>query len=192
MQQNQLPCSFYDQDAVSLAKQLLGKIFAYDNVAVRIVETEAYMPQDSASHAYKGKTQRNAPMFSSGGVLYVYLCYGMHQMINIVSGSEGSPQAVLIRAGEVIHGADIVQKRRSNLDLNGPGKFAQGLGIDTSFSGERLDRRVHIWDAPSVDSFVCTPRIGIEYALPKDRDALWRFITPLDSPKKRLVRKKKG
>lgn len=192
MSQNQLPCSFYEQDAISLAKQLLGKIICYENVAVRIVETEAYMPQDSASHAYKGKTQRNAPMFSSGGTLYVYLCYGMHQMLNIVSGTEGSPQAVLLRGGEVISGADIVQQRRSNLDLIGPGKLAQGLGIDTSFSGEFIDHSVHIWDAPPVEAYQSKPRVGIDYALPTDRDALWRFIAPHASPKKPKGRTKKG
>ena len=192
MLQNQMPASFYEQDAISLATQLLGKFLVHENVVIRIVETEAYMPQDTASHAYKGQTKRNIPMFMIGGTIYVYICYGMHQMLNIVSGKKGSPQAVLIRGGEVIEGKQIVLSRRNNLDLNGPGKLAQGLGINTSFSGSHIGQRISIWDAPLVSSYQSLPRVGIDYAEPKDRDALWRFMTPPQtSPKKLGERKRK-
>ena len=170
--------SFFYQDSTSLAPLLLGKLIQVGDVIIRIIETEAYMPEDSACHAYRGRTKRNAPMFEDGGCLYVYLCYGMHQMLNIVGGKEGSPQAVLIRGGEVMQGEEIVLKRRKNLDLMGPGKLAQALGLDRSYSGELLYHRVHLWDAP-VMSYTTHPRVGIDYALPKDRDALWRFVTPV-------------
>jgi len=171
-----LDSSFYLQEATELAPALLGKYLQMGTVVIRILETEAYMPKDSACHAHKGKTKRNAPMFDRGGFLYVYLCYGIHQMFNIVSGQEGSAQAVLIRAGEVFQGHDIVRERRGNLDLMGPGKLTQGLGIQVSLSGEKIGENIQLWDAPEV-SYTTHPRIGIDYALPKDRDALWRFVT---------------
>ncbi len=179
--------SFFYQESIQLAPLLLGKLIRVGDVTIRVLETEAYMPKDSACHAYKGRTKRNAPMFEAGGILYVYLCYGLHQMLNIVSGKKGSPQAVLIRAGEVIQGEDIVLQRRKNLDLIGPGKLAQALAIDRSYSGEELYHRVELLDAPPV-SYTALPRVGIDYALPKDRDALWRFVT---SPTQLLERKRK-
>lgn len=182
-----MPASFFLQESTILAPKLLGKHIQVENVVVRILETEAYMPKDSACHAYRGMTKRTAPMFCDGGILYVYLCYGLHQMLNIVGGTQNSPQAVLIRAGEVIKGQDIVLQRRKNIDLIGPGKLAQALGINTTYSGESLYNRVHIWDAPIVP-YTMHPRVGIDYAEPKDRNVLWRFITP---PTKPLVRKKK-
>ena len=181
-----MPRSFFHQECTKLAPLLLGKLIQVGPVVVRILETEAYMPEDSACHAYKGKTKRNAPMYELGGTLYVYLCYGLHQMLNIVGGEKGSPQAVLVRAGEVIQGEDIVCARRKNLDLIGPGKLAQALGVDRSYSGDLLYHRIHLWDAPSV-AHTTLPRVGIDYALPKDRDALWRFVTP---PTRPLVQKK--
>ena len=189
MNQTQLPPSFYQQDAIELAPKLLGKVLQFEEVAIRILETEAYMPIDSACHAHRGKTKRNAPMFEEGGILYVYLCYGIHQMLNVVSGKKGEAQAVLIRAGEVLSGTEVVCTRRKNLDLIGPGKLTQALAINNFHSGEPLYRQVHIWDAP-LAAYTCHPRVGIDYALPKDRDALWRFVTPsVHVPKKPLVRK---
>ena len=174
-----IPTSFYEHDALSLAPMLLGKHIVMGEVSLRIRETEAYMPDDSACHAYKGKTSRNAPMFAQGGILYVYLCYGIHQMLNVVTGPQGEPQAVLIRAADVVAGADVVQKRRGNLDLIGPGKVGQALALDKTFSGERLGVRLSICDAPEV-SYTAHPRVGIGYAKKKDRDALWRFVmTPM-------------
>ena len=170
-----IPTSFYEHDALSLAPMLLGKHMKMGGVSLIIRETEAYMPNDSACHAYKGKTNRNAPMFAKGGILYVYLCYGIHQMLNIVTGPQGEPQAVLIRAAEVISGASIVQKRRGSLDLIGPGKVGQALALNKTFSGEKLGVRLSICEAPEV-SYTAHPRIGIGYAQKKDRDALWRFV----------------
>lgn len=188
MSQNQLPRSFFLQDSTKLAPSLLGKLIQAGDVVIRVLETEAYMPEDSACHAYKGRTKRNAPMFDEGGKLYVYLCYGLHHLLNIVGGKKGSPQAVLIRAGEVVQGEETVLQRRKNLDLIGPGKLAQALGVDRSYSGESVYHRVHVWDAPAV-RHTTLPRVGIDYALPKDRDALWRFVTP---PTRLSVRRKRG
>lgn len=188
MSQDQISRSFFYQDSTELAPLLLGKLIQVGDVVVRILETEAYMPEDSACHAYKGRTKRNSPMFEVGGHLYVYLCYGLHQMLNIVGGEQGSPQAVLIRGGEVMQGEETVLQRRKNLDLIGPGKLAQALGVDRSYSGEILYHRVHVWNAPLV-SYTTHPRVGIDYALPKDRDALWRFKA---SPMRPLGQRKKN
>ncbi|MDR3150026.1 MAG: DNA-3-methyladenine glycosylase, partial [Oscillospiraceae bacterium] len=96
-----IPHSFYSRSAEELAPLLLGKLLCRSTdgrvIRYRITETEAYMPFDSACHAHRGKTKRNAVMFGHGGFAYVYLCYGIHNLLNIVSGEEGSPQAVLIR-----------------------------------------------------------------------------------------------
>ena len=191
MEEIRLDSSFYLQEATELAPALLGKYLQMDTVVIRILETEAYMPEDSACHASKGKTKRNAPMFDRGGFLYVYLCYGIHQMFNIVSGQKGSAQAVLIRAGEVFRGHDIVRERRRNLDLIGPGKLTQGLGVQRTLSGEQIGKNVQLWDAPAV-LHSKHPRIGIDYALPKDRDALWRFVTPAKYPTKNVKKRKRS
>ena len=179
MKYHVLESSFFEKEALVLAKSLLGKKIQCGPVMIRILETEAYMPNDSACHAYRGQTERNKPMFGPPGRLYVYLCYGIHQLLNVVSGTEGSPQAVLIRAAEVCKGHALAKERRGGrLELIGPGKLTQALGVDTSFSGERIGKRVHFYDSPPVESFTTKPRVGIDYAKPKDRDALWRFITP--------------
>ena len=185
MEAIRLDSSFYLQEATALAPALLGKYLQYGDVVVRILETEAYMPEDTACHAFRGKTKRNAPMFEAGGILYVYLCYGIHQMLNIVSGAKDSAQAVLIRGAEVIQGHEVVLTRRKNLDLIGPGKLTQGMGIDTGLSGEPVYTRIQIWSAAAVP-YTVYPRVGIDYALEKDRAALWRFVTPA------LYSKKKG
>src|SRR5215203_1138803 len=112
-----LPQSFYlRNDVVKIAKELLGKILVtnWDNqyTSGRIVETEAYAGEiDRASHASKGRTPRTEVMFGEGGRAYVYLCYGIHQMFNIVTNKEGVPHAILIRAVEPLEGVDIMLKR---------------------------------------------------------------------------------
>ena len=169
---------------------LLGKLISHDDVLIRILETEAYMPTDSACHAYKGKTNRNAPMFEAGGIWYVYLCYGLHQMLNVVSGDATSPQAVLIRAGEVIAGTEHVIQRRGNLDLIGPGKLGKALNLDKTYSGEKIGDRISILHAPEV-AYTTHPRIGIDYAKKCDREALWRFVTSPTVPSVQKKRSKK-
>lgn len=160
--------SFYQQDVTTVAERLVGKILVRrfdDNSEQRlpITETEAYMgEEDMACHARFGKTSRNAIMYESGGVVYMYLIYGMYWMLNIVAGEEGVPQAVLIRgAGK----------------YNGPGKLTKALGIDKSFYGEELFTSDRLWieDAPPATGVKKLPRIGINYADDYWRNIPWRF-----------------
>lgn len=160
---------FYKLDATELAPKLLGKLICrkFDDGSVmkaRIVETECYLgSEDSASHAYKGKTPRNSIMFEQGGVAYVYLCYGIHYLFNIVSGEKGKAQGVMIR------GVDSVI---------GPGRVTKYLAIDKEFYGENLKTSNKLWleDDGTVCKYTQAPRVGIGYAKTEDRNRLWRFI----------------
>lgn len=133
-------------DTVALARFLIGTILVHDlpegTVAARIVETEAYLPDDPASHSFRGPTTRNAPMFGRRGHAYVYLNYGMYWLFNISSETEGTGAGVLVRASEPVLGAEIMALRRPgqhgpNL-LNGPGKLAAAMGIGPAHSGADL------------------------------------------------------
>ena len=158
---------FFTQDAYPLAQRLIGKYICrkIDGVIsrYRITETECYIGTgDTACHAHKGKTARTSIMWAGGGVCYVYLCYGIHNMLNFVSGEEDNPQAVLIRGVE---------------GYNGPGKLTKALDIDRSFNGESLTTSERIWlEYGERIPYTATPRIGINYAEEKDRSALWRFV----------------
>lgn len=159
--------NFFKQDAEKLAQQLLGKYLCINNNGLilkkKIVETECYFGFDSACHAYKGKTKRNENMFKLGGTIYIYLIYGIYYMLNISSGDENQPQAVLIRGVE---------------ELNGPGKLTKTLGIDMTFNGENVIHSNKIWieeDGQPI-KFKSFKRIGIDYAKEEDRNRLWRFI----------------
>jgi DNA-3-methyladenine glycosylase len=159
---------FFQQDAVTLAQKLLGKILVRawpDETCSRfiITETEAYVGEDDlACHASKGRTSRTEIMYSEGGVLYVYLIYGMYWMLNIVSGNRDHPEAVLIRALS---------------DINGPGRVGRTLQLDKSFNGECLTNSKCIWleDAPEITRFNSAPRIGIDYAGDYWKNVPWRF-----------------
>lgn len=182
-----LPLAFYRQeDVVSVAEQLLGKkLFTQiDDVITGgiITETEAYDGAiDKACHAYGGKyTNRTATMFLGGGVTYVYLCYGIHHLLNVVSGTEGNPQAVLIRAIEPIVGIETMLQRRKMDKLApritaGPGALSQALGIDKKLNAKDLsDNEIWIEDFESYtdENIVATTRIGVAYA---QEHALWPF-----------------
>ena len=142
-----LPPSFYrKKDVVAIAKDLIGKIVITNTNGVvtsgRIVETEAYVAHiDKASHAYKGKrTQRNEYMYAEAGTVYVYICYGMHHMLNVVTNDMDVPDAVLIRAIEPLKGMEemLIRTGKKNMDntlTKGPGNVAKALGITKSFSG---------------------------------------------------------
>ena len=147
---NKLPQSFYKStNILQLAKDLLGKVLC-SNIndkftSGKIVETEAYLgSNDKASHSYNNKkTQRTAPMFASGGISYVYLCYGIHHLFNVVVGGKNNPCAILVRGLEPVEGVDIMLKRRNLNSLkneltNGPGKLTQALGITTQINTESL------------------------------------------------------
>ncbi|WP_051887290.1 DNA-3-methyladenine glycosylase [Chryseobacterium piperi] len=186
-----LSYSYYqNQDVVFLAKDLLGKVlFTQIDGKVTagiIVETEAYFGViDKASHAYGGRrTDRTETLYSQGGISYVYLCYGIHHLFNIVSSVQDEPHAVLIRAIEPLVGKEIMESRRKMpvtkpAISSGPGSAAKALGIDRSFNkkdltGEEIwieDRKIRY----TSDEVIAGPRIGVAYA---QEDALlpWRFF----------------
>ena len=166
------PKYFQDHDAVAVAPWLLGRILvraAVDGGVTRhvITETEAYNgPEDKACHASKGRTARTDVMFRPGGVWYVYLCYGMHEMLNLVVGPEDFPAAVLIRG---VQGAE------------GPGRVTKRLGINRTLNGLPATKAsgLFIEDAGSVVSkkwIQTSPRIGVDYAGPVWAGKRWRFV----------------
>lgn len=186
----QVPLPFYmQQDVVDIARSLLGKILhtALDGhyTAGIIVETEAYNGViDKASHAYGNRrTKRTEVMYAQGGVAYVYLCYGIHHLFNVVTNVAGVPHAVLIRALEPLHGIDVMMERRHKLKADfsitkGPGSVAQALGLHTRHSGETLLGPA-IWITEAKEEMnqkeiIASPRIGVDYA---QEDALlpYRF-----------------
>ncbi len=186
-----LPFSYYlNPDVLFLAKDLLGKVLYTqidgDVTAGIIVETEAYHGvQDKASHAYGGRrTNRTETLFQQGGISYVYLCYGIHNLFNIVSSVDGEPHAVLIRAIEPLTGLDIMEARRKIAATkaaisSGPGSAAKALGIDRTFNEKELTGE-EIWIEDhniryTADQIAAVPRVGVAYA---QEDALlpWRFF----------------
>ncbi len=159
MQNKVLDKSFFKKDAFFVAENLLGKYlvrrYRKKEIALKINEVEIYDGfEDKASHASKGKTKRNAPMFNEGGVFYVYLIYGMYDMLNVVCGKKGHPSAILIRgAGK----------------LNGPGKLTKFLKINRSFNGKKIKKKTKLWiedrgEVVSKKDIKKTPRIGVGYA----------------------------
>ncbi|MFH1428594.1 MAG: DNA-3-methyladenine glycosylase [Candidatus Margulisiibacteriota bacterium] len=139
---NILPRGFYNRPTITVARELLGKTLVYqvspDNrFTAKIIETEAYLDDDPASHAFRGKTPRNAPMFGPPGFTYIYFIYGMYHCLNFVTEKEGKAGAVLIRALEPLEGIEQMQKNRArgnkNVDMhnlsNGPGKLCRALGL---------------------------------------------------------------
>ena len=145
-----LPPDFYDRPVLEVAPDLLGAVVRHRSaagpVSVRLTEVEAYLgPEDSlhpdpGSHTYRGPTPRNAPMFGPAGHLYVYFTYGMHHCTNIVCGPEGVASALLLRAGEIVEGAELARHRRTTsknpADLaSGPARLAKALGLTTAYSG---------------------------------------------------------
>lgn len=154
-----MPAAVFEADARDVAARLLNCRLATDVdghlVVLRITEVEAYLGvgQDPGSHAYRGQTPRNASMFLAGGHLYVYRSYGVHWCANIVVGHAGSAAAVLIRAGEIIEGADTARERRTatgtvrrEIDLaSGPGRTAAALGLTDSHDGVPITARGGVW-----------------------------------------------
>lgn len=162
--------SAYAVDAVTVAKTLLGKLLCRrlaDGTVLkaRIVETEAYCGEgDTACHAHCGKTERNAPMYEAGGIAYIYLCYGMHNLLNVVTGKKDYPEAVLIRGVE---------------NHIGPGRVTKFLQIDRTLNREPLATSTRLWiedDGTPPPRFKATPRIGIAYATKRDQSRKWRFV----------------
>jgi DNA-3-methyladenine glycosylase len=185
MQALRLSRAFYEQPTVEVARQLLGKyLVRIDDAGVRagmILETEAYIgPDDKASHASRGRTPRTSVMFGPAGFAYIYLIYGMHHCLNIVTEQEDYPAAVLIRAVEPSEGLELMLEQRLILDVrrltNGPGKLCQAFGIDRRLNGLDLcGEALFIEDrSTSLIDIVATTRVGVDYAGPW-KDKPWRF-----------------
>jgi DNA-3-methyladenine glycosylase len=159
-----LPYEFYHRPCDEVARELVGKILVHGDIRLRISETEVYWGEkDTACHASKGRTKRTEVLYAQAGTIYVYLCYGMHWLINIVTGEEGDPQAVLIRAC---------------LEAPGPGKLTKKLGITGEYNRQSILKTPDLWIED--DGFRCrtdtAPRVGIGYASREDRERPWRFI----------------
>ncbi len=137
-----VPSSFFRRSTIEIARNLLGKYIVLGELAGKIVETEAYLKDDSASHSFKGKTKRNLPMFGPPGYSYVYFTYGMHYCFNVVTNKKGIGEAVLIRAVEPISGIEKMKSARKISDIknlcNGPAKFTKAFGIDISHNNINL------------------------------------------------------
>jgi DNA-3-methyladenine glycosylase len=173
---------FFQRETLQVARALLGQEIRRGEVVLRITEVEAYRwPHDSANHGWSGKTKRNAAMWGPPGHAYVYLCYGLHNLLNFVTQKEGEAAAVLIRAAEPLRGLDLIQQRRGGKSgpvlLTGPGKIGQALGLDTSWSGHPLFEKgnLEVHRGPEVTHVIAGPRVGIDFCEPKDRDAPWRL-----------------
>lgn len=163
-----LNADFYHRQCLEVAPGLVGKLLVHrvgtEDRILRITETEAYCGEsDTACHAHKGRTARTEVLYVRPGTAYVYLCYGIHWLFNVVTGEEGEPEAVLIRACE---------------DAEGPGKLTKSLDITGADNRKYLvdDQALYIAD----DSFQCrvssARRVGIAYASQEDQARLWRFI----------------
>lgn len=159
---------FFHRDCLEVAPDLVGKIVVSEiggeQVRVRITETEAYRgEEDTACHAHKGRTKRTEVLYGESGTVYVYLCYGMHWLMNVVTGEKEQPQAVLFRAGE---------------DYEGPARLTKRLGVTgeqnkTSFVTSKV---LWIEDDGKQYEYTAAKRVGINYAAKEDIDKPWRFI----------------
>jgi len=167
---NRLSPDFFQREVLEVAPDLIGKMLVrkFDDNSIKkfvITEVEAYRGRDDlACHAYKGKTKRTEVMFREGGLVYVYLIYGIYWLLNIVTGMEKDASAVLIRG---------------IANISGPGRVGKKLQLDKTFYGENLSTSDRIWiENSGIDiSFTATPRIGIDYAGEPWISVPWRFVT---------------
>lgn len=160
---SRLGYDFFHRPCLKVARDLVGKVLVCNGQRLRISETEAYCGEsDTACHASKGRTKRTEVFYREAGTIYVYLCYGMHWMLNIVTGEPEQPEAVLIRAC---------------LGAPGPGRLTKALGITGERNGESVLSSDVLWIED--DGFTCPietdKRVGIGYASQEDQDRLWRF-----------------
>jgi len=175
--------AFYARDTLKVAPNLLGKCLVrkteHEQMVCRIVEVEAYRGRDDpASHAYRGLTPRNAPMYGDPGHAYIYFTYGNHYCLNITTQKAGTPGAVLLRAVQPMEGIQLMRRFRPNVsDLeltNGPGKLTKALGIDKSLNEQdvTVEGPLFVTDANRTELEIwCSARIGIG----DGRDKRWRF-----------------
>ena len=162
-----LDYDFYHRPCLEVARDLVGKVLVHKTengeLRLRISETEGYCGEaDTACHAHKGRTKRTEVLYAEAGTVYIYLCYGMHWLINIVTGEKQQPEAVLIRAC---------------VDAPGPGRLTKKLGITGALNRESILTSPELWIED--DGFACTvatdTRVGIGYASEEDQARLWRF-----------------
>ncbi|XGX80455.1 Putative 3-methyladenine DNA glycosylase [Terrabacter sp. BE26] len=144
---SRLPRDFFARSSVEVARDLLGCLLSFGGVTLRLTELEAYAGEvDPGSHAFRGETPRTRPMFGPPGFTYVYFTYGNHWCLNLVAGNEGIAEAVLVRAGEVVDGHDIVRARRGDVAerdwARGPGRLGQALGMGGEHTGRDFCRPV--------------------------------------------------
>ncbi len=187
---------FFDSGVLEMAPRLLGGLLVRESlegiVAIRITEVEAYAgPIDPGSHAYRGKTERNATMFGEAGHLYCYFTYGMHHALNVVCDQPGVPTGCLLRAGEVVMGSDLARSRRSTRPrrtplpethlARGPGNLAQALGATLSTDGVDLcNGGEWSWHQPLPDppDPITGPRVGVSGPGGDGERFPWRFWLP--------------
>lgn len=159
---------FFHRDCLEVAPDLVGKVIVSkiggEEVRVRISETEAYRgAEDTACHAHKGRTPRTEVLYGKSGMVYIYLCYGMHWLMNVITGEEGQPQGVLFRAG---------------IDYNGPAKLTKKLGVTKEQNKTSFTDSDVLWIED--DGFKCKirtdKRVGINYATEEYINKQWRFI----------------
>ena len=158
-----LAYEFYHRPCLEVARDLVGKVLVHQGQRLRISETEAYCGEaDTACHAHKGRTKRTEVLYADAGTIYVYLCYGVHWLLNIITGDMDDPQGVLIRACA---------------DAEGPGKLTKKLGITGELNRKSAVTSEELWIED--DGFRCEisldKRVGIGYASQEDQDRLWRF-----------------
>ena len=176
MENRRLDEAFFRRECPLVARELVGKLlFARNDAGVRclrITEAEAYCGEaDTACHAHKGRTPRTEVMYGPAGTVYIYLCYGMHWMLNIVTGEKNDPQAVLVRACE---------------NAPGPGRLTKALGITGALNRSSVVRGETLWVED--DGFRCAireeKRVGIGYAAPEDQNRLWRYCADGELPER--------
>jgi len=163
-----LDSEFFERDVLEICPELIGKVLVrkFNNdriIRMKITEIEAYRgEEDLACHASKGRTARTEVMYHRGGVVYVYLVYGIHWMLNFVTGKENEPQAVLIRSLEC---------------CEGPGRVSKLLELEKTFYGENLEFSERIWveDNDFIIPYITAPRIGIEYSGNIWKNKNWRY-----------------
>ncbi len=169
--------AFFDRAPEVVAEQIIGCELSHGGCGGVIVEAEAYGQRDPASHSYRGETPRCRSMFGPPGTVYVYLLYGLHWCLNVVTERAGTGAAVLIRAIEPTHGLDLMRERRGvddeRLLCAGPGRLTQALGITGAIDGMALaGAGLHVGRRTRVPEIACVPRIGISQAT----DLPWRMV----------------
>lgn len=160
---NRLPYAFYHRPCIDVARDLVGKVIVHGETRLRISETELYWGKtDTACHAHKGRTRRTEVLYDDAGTIYVYLCYGMHWLLNIITGDIGDPQGVLIRAC---------------VEAPGPGKLTKALRITGQYNRQSILHTPDFWIEDDGKRFelIADKRVGIGYASQEDQDRLWRF-----------------